>query len=139
MDKLSSLVTYNNLTVDANKTLNEDMGSNSNQNGSTYASSAGEFCGPQFKSFEQSYKIIHGYASLAVSLVGTNANILNLIVLSQQEMINPTNAIITALALADLLTMMEYILYAVYLILPGSKSSYAWASFVLIHSNFSQV
>lgn len=74
-----------------------------------------------------------------VCLFGAQANILNLIVLTRRDMINPTNAILTGLALADLLNMLEYIPYAFYLLLPGSRTTYAWALFVLIHSNFSQV
>lgn len=125
-----------NHTAGLNDTLMEDplLGS-----GDNVTSTAAGYCGTSLKSFERSYKSVHGYTSLLVCLFGAQANILNLIVLTRKEMINPTNAILTGLALADLLNMMEYIPYAVYMILPGSKTTYAWALFVLIHSNFSQV
>lgn len=96
------------------------------------------YCGNSLRSLSKSYRTVHGYTSLMVCLFGAQANILNLIVLTRREMINPTNAILTGLALADLLNMLEYIPYAVYMILPGMKTTHAWAIFVLIHSNFSQ-
>ncbi|ODM90490.1 hypothetical protein Ocin01_16192 [Orchesella cincta] len=52
-----------------------------------------EYCGAGLKAFGDAYRGIHGYASLVVCLFGSIANILNLIVLTRREMINPTNAI----------------------------------------------
>lgn len=125
-------VAFNDTVVDGDSLLGESSGN------STASVSLG-YCGTSLKSFQNSYKLVHGYTSLLVCLFGAQANILNLIVLTRREMINPTNAILTGLALADLLNMMEYIPYAVFMILPGSKLTFAWATFVLIHSNFSQV
>lgn len=109
------------------------------------ASSVAGYCGQDFKAVGNAYRDIHGYTSLVVCVFGALANILNLIVLTRKEMINPTNAILTGLALADLLNMVEYIPFAIYMnFLPdestgGQRKTYGWAIFVLIHSNFSQV
>lgn len=103
-----------------------------------------EFC-EQLQVVGGAYNIAHGYTSLIVCSFGTVANILNLIILTRKEMINSTNLILTGLAFADLLTMVEYVPYAVYMyFLPdpvdgGRRKTYAWALYVLIHSNFSQV
>lgn len=56
---------------------------------------------------------------------------------------NPTNTILTGLALADLLNELEYMPFAIcmkVLASPGfPPKTYPWAVFVLAHSNFSQV
>ncbi|CAL8112156.1 unnamed protein product [Orchesella dallaii] len=98
-----------------------------------------EYCGASLKAFGVAYRGIHGYTSLVVCLFGSIANILNLIVLTRREMINPTNIILTGLALADLLNMVEYIPYAIYMTHFRQEKTYGWAMFVLMHSNFSQV
>jgi mannose/fructose/N-acetylgalactosamine-specific phosphotransferase system component IIC len=88
---------------------------------------------------------IHGYASLIVCLFGSVANSLNIAVLTRREMTSPTNALLTGLAVADLLVMLEYIPFACHMyILQDTRTdierySYSWATFVLFHSNFAQV
>ncbi|PNF24887.1 hypothetical protein B7P43_G10168 [Cryptotermes secundus] len=89
---------------------------------------------------------VHGYVSLVVCLFGSVANSLNIAVLTRREMTSPTNALLTGLAVADLLVMLEYIPFACHMYMPQSTSrtatdqySYAWAVFVLFHSNFAQV
>ncbi|KAK2579309.1 hypothetical protein KPH14_008262 [Odynerus spinipes] len=56
---------------------------------------------------------------------------------------SPTNMILTGLAVADLLVMIEYVPYAIhaYLYHRSRKDTftYGWAVFVLFHSNFGQV
>jgi len=97
------------------------------------------------KKFGLSYKRVHGYLSLSVSCFGSIANILNLIVLTRTELITPTNLILTGLAFADMLNMLEYIPYVFYSSfypnpVDGTlRKTYAWALFVLFHANFSQV
>ncbi|XP_011297315.1 FMRFamide receptor-like isoform X1 [Fopius arisanus] len=58
-------------------------------------------------------------------------------------MSSPTNAILTGLAVADLLVMIEYIPYASHMYLYHRSRrdtyTYGWAVFVLIHSIFTQV
>lgn len=93
--------------------------------------------------FHTRYVFIHGWASILVCVFGSIANSLNIAVLTRKEMISPTNAILTGLAVADLLVMLEYIPYAVhsYLYLQPSRDrfTYGWALFVLFHALFGQV
>jgi hypothetical protein len=77
---------------------------------------------------------------------GSVANSLNIAVLTRREMTSPTNALLTGLAVADLLVMLEYIPFACHMYLPQGtwradedRYSYPWAAFVLFHSNFAQV
>ncbi|ALC42902.1 DmsR-1 [Drosophila busckii] len=103
------------------------------------------YCGSGMDNFHTSYKNMHGYVSLVVCLLGTLANTLNIIVLTRREMISPTNAILTGLAVADLAVMLEYIPYTVHDFILGSslpwetRLGYNWACFIMFHSIFAQV
>jgi len=98
-----------------------------------------EHCGSGLKAFGAAYSPYHGYACMVVCLFGTAANILNMITLTRRPMWNPTNAILTALAVADLLSMVEYLPYAIHRIFFGDNKTFAWAMYVLIHSHVAQV
>ena len=103
-----------------------------------------QYCGQQLALFGSVYRKMHGYISLIVCLFGMVANSLNIIVLTRKDMISPTNAILTGLAFADNLVMIEYIPFAVHMyILAGrpvaDKFTYPWTVFVLIHAHVSQV
>ena len=78
-----------------------------------------------------------------VCLFGTIANLINVAVLTRREMAtNPINRILTGLAVADVLVMLEYIPFSVYmyLIFPGQRNfPYSWAVFILFHVHFSQI
>ncbi|CAG7834080.1 unnamed protein product [Allacma fusca] len=100
---------------------------------------ARNYCGAGWTRFQYTYGSVHGYFSLVVCFFGCLANLLNLIVLTRKAMISPTNAILTGLALADLLNMIEYIPFAVYRLYVHRRYPYGWAVFILVHSNFSQV
>lgn len=101
---------------------------------------AGDECG--LDSFHRGYAKIHGWASLFVCIFGSIANSLNIVVLTRREMSSPTNAILTGLAVADLLVMLEYIPYAshMYLYIRPRRDMYTYGSamFVLFHSIFAQ-
>jgi len=60
------------------------------------------------------YQRIHGYLSLAACTFGSTSNAMNIAVLTRQALISPTNLLLTALAVADLSTMVFYIPYAAY-------------------------
>ncbi|XP_015433844.1 PREDICTED: sex peptide receptor-like [Dufourea novaeangliae] len=94
-------------------------------------------------SFHSHYSQLHGWISLFVCVFGSIANILNILVLTRREMRSPTNIILTGLALADLLVMIDYIPYSFHLYLyrrsRRDRFTYGWAVFVLFHSNFAQV
>ncbi|KAG8270895.1 myosuppressin receptor activity protein [Homalodisca vitripennis] len=82
----------------------------------------------------------YGYGSLLVCVFGSVANLLNIAALSRQEMSSRTNAILTGLAVADLLVLLEYILFACHMYLPQrpkrERFSYGWALFVLLHAQW---
>ncbi|CAH1783972.1 unnamed protein product [Owenia fusiformis] len=94
------------------------------------------------KAFNDWYTGIHGHLSVFVCILGIVANILNIIVLTRKNMINSVNCILTWLAIADLLTMMSYLPFALYFYcLTGPDEtyghSYNWVAFILFHNCFS--
>jgi hypothetical protein len=101
------------------------------------------YCSGTLREILLSYKSVHGYFSLVVCVFGTLANVLNVAVLTRKEMASaPINRLLTALAIADMLVMLEYVPYAcyAYLVLPGEiNMPYNWAVFVLFHCHFTQV
>jgi hypothetical protein len=101
------------------------------------------YCSGTLREVLLSYRSVHGYFSLIVCIFGTVANVLNVAVLTRRDMAStPINRILTALAIADMLVMLEYVPYAcyAYLVLPGEiNMPYSWAMFVLFHSHFTQV
>ncbi|XP_017792657.1 PREDICTED: sex peptide receptor-like [Habropoda laboriosa] len=94
-------------------------------------------------SFHSRYTHLHGWISMFVCIFGSIANVLNILVLTRREMRSPTNIILTGLAVADLLVMIDYIPYAFHLYLYRRSRrdtfTYGWTIFVLFHSNFAQV
>lgn len=66
------------------------------------------------RQFGQSYQRVHGYLSVMVCIFGIVSNLLNIIVLTRRHMSSPTNFILTALAIADTLTMSTYPIFAIY-------------------------
>lgn len=93
--------------------------------------------------FHTKYIAVHGWASFLVCVFGSIANGLNIAVLTRKEMCSATNAILTGLAVADLLVMLEYIPYALHSYLyirpPQNTYTYGWTVFVLFHALFAQV
>jgi len=90
--------------------------------------------------FHTNYGRIHGYICNVVCIFGVISNILNVIVLTRRHMITPTNYILTALAIADFLTMLTYLVYATYFYIasdpaPGGHSA-VWMYFILVHHHF---
>ena len=89
------------------------------------------------------YSNYHGYVSLVVCIAGVVFNGFNVVVLTRKDMINSTNYFLTALALADFLTMLSCIPFAVqFHCLYGNERSlerntYPWSVFLLVHVNFS--
>lgn len=104
------------------------------------------YCGSELVAFSKFYaQNVHGYASLAICIAGSVANIMNIIVLTRRDMISPTNVVLTGLAIADLAVLLDYIPYTCHTYLRPKEHSvkdrytYGWALFVFWHSNFSQV
>lgn len=100
------------------------------------------FCVTQGHAFQRVYIYIHGYIALIICLLGCAANSVNIAVLSRKEMASSTNSILTGLAVADLLVMIDYIPFALHIYTnicaELNRNSYAWAVFVYFHSIFSQ-
>lgn len=100
-------------------------------------------CVPGALNFNKAYSRLHGYVALVVCVIGSTTNSINIAVLSRREMTSSTNSILTGLAVADLLVMLEYIPYALHMNIKigpqVNKNTYAWAVFVYFHSIFSQV
>ncbi|CAH0406448.1 unnamed protein product [Chilo suppressalis] len=100
------------------------------------------YCVPGGQVFQSVYVQVHGYIALIICLLGSAANSVNIAVLSRKEMASSTNSILTGLAVADLLVMLDYIPFALHLYTSiGSqhnRNSYGWAVFIYFHSIFSQ-
>ena len=100
------------------------------------------YCVPEGQAFQRAYVRIHGYIALLICLLGCAANSVNIAVLSRKEMISSTNSILTGLAVADLLVMIDYIPLALHIYTDIcaelNRNSYAWAVYVYFHSIFSQ-
>lgn len=99
-----------------------------------------------FACHPSSYVHVHGYLSLVVCCFGCIANTLNIIVLTRREMRSPTNHILTGLAVADLVVMLDYIPYVIIdNLLPMFRVSrelrlaYSATWFVMFHSIFAQI
>lgn len=95
--------------------------------------------------FSKNYRDVHGYFSILVCIFGSVTNVLNICVLTTREMRWPTNFILTGLAVADLLVMLEYIPFACHFFLdPLSRRtttyfSYGWAIYTIFHALFTQI
>ncbi|XP_062526276.1 neuropeptide receptor A13 isoform X2 [Bombyx mori] len=100
------------------------------------------YCVPGATNFNKAYSRLHGYIALVICIVGSATNSINIAVLSRREMSSSTNSILTGLAVADLLVMLEYIPYALHMNIKigpqVNKNTYAWTVFVYFHSIFSQ-
>ncbi|KAF5308145.1 hypothetical protein FQR65_LT06324 [Abscondita terminalis] len=90
--------------------------------------------------YSQNY---HGYVAITVCFFGIIANILTIAVLTRKDMAAaPINRILTGIAVADMLLMLEYTSFAYYyyIELPGKLNFPYWgAAFILFHANFTQV
>lgn len=95
--------------------------------------------------FSKQYKDnIHGYLSLTVCIFGSLTNIFNICVLMTKQMRSPTNSILTGLAVADLLVMLQYVPFTIHRNLPPSPLHYShfnypWALFYKVNHLFTLV
>ena len=91
--------------------------------------------------FSAAYQPIHGYVSLVVCVFGIASNVMNIVVLTRRNMITATNRILTALAVADMLTMVSYMPYAVYfycvaVLDEAYPHPWGWIVYLLFNTNF---
>ena len=69
------------------------------------------------------YLPAHGYVALAVCIVGTIFNMVNIMVLTHKDMRTiPINLILTGIAVADCLVMLEYIPFSIHMYLLDDKN-----------------
>jgi len=101
---------------------------------------------PGLSAFGNWYSGIHGYVAISICTWGVIANLANIIVLTRRSMVSSTNFILTWLAVADLLTMSSYILFALQfyvmrdtrLSFPSTESLF-WIRFLVFYANFSVI
>jgi hypothetical protein len=79
----------------------------------------------------------HGYLASIICVLGIIANGVNIIVLTRKNMISATNTILTALAVADGLTMMAYLPFAILYYWASDDHSRGVAEFFLFYIYFS--
>lgn len=86
---------------------------------------------------------IHGYTSLIVCIFGITTNIINVTVLARKDMRNPTNALLSSLAVSDILTMLPYVPFVIHFYcafsphdMSAEKYSYSWGMYMLFLINF---
>ncbi|XP_044263835.1 G-protein coupled receptor dmsr-1-like isoform X2 [Tribolium madens] len=101
-------------------------------------------CGGEFEIVARIYAHeYHPYLAIAVCLFGTVANILNIAVLTRKDMAcAPINRILKALAVADMILMIEYIPYAYYDYIFVKKKMdfpYPGAVYMLFHAHITQI
>ena len=93
------------------------------------------------KRFSVWYQGVHGYVSIVVCVFGIISNIMNIVVLTQKSMVTPTNYLLSALAIADMLTMASYLPCAMYFYCisvpdPNYNHPYGWILYLLFNTNF---
>lgn len=100
-------------------------------------------CGGQLKDLVTLYADeYHPYCAILVCVLGIVANCLNVMVLTRKDMAAaPINRILTALALADMLLMFEYIPFSLYYMYDSKEKNlpYYGAVFVLLHMHVTQI
>ncbi|XP_029159176.1 FMRFamide receptor-like [Nylanderia fulva] len=101
------------------------------------------YCDGAIRDLAIQYKNYHGYAALFICSFGTLTNVLNIIVLTRKDTKAASiNRILTGLAVADVLVMLEYIPFAIYkyFVLPEHRIfPYGGAAFILFHMHFTQL
>ncbi|GIY64035.1 sex peptide receptor [Caerostris darwini] len=140
-----------NLEMYINASMNEHFQSNNNHSNLSHATILGipneidyPYFGDYLAQYQKGYGAVHGYLSFAFCLFGITANILNIIVLTRKNMISPTNAILTGIAVADMLVMLSYLPFTFHNYIrhdldEAAKFSYGWTVFTLFHAHFTVV
>lgn len=89
------------------------------------------------------YAQYHGHLAIVVCIFGTFTNLINVAVLTRKDMAcAPINRILTGLAVADMMLMIEYMPFAYYyhVELPGKLNfPFSAAVFMLFHIHFTQI
>lgn len=100
-------------------------------------------CGGRLKIWATTYASeYHPYCAVIICFLGIVTNCLNIVVLTRTDMATiPINKILTALAWADMLIMLEYIPFTVYYKLDSQDKelSYNGAVYILFHIHVTQI
>ncbi|NP_001308594.1 sex peptide receptor [Tribolium castaneum] len=92
-------------------------------------------------SVKKTFSVYHNYLSVIICIFGSVTNVLNICVLTTKPMRCPTNMILTGLALANLLVILDYLPFV--FLYNGDKAyafhfTYNLAVFVIFHAWFAQ-
>ncbi|XP_065572118.1 G-protein coupled receptor dmsr-1-like [Artemia franciscana] len=104
-----------------------------------------EICGSIFRTVGIAYRPYHGYISLIVSILGVILNSFVILILRDKKLRSPFYSLLSALAIADSLVMLEYIAWCIHFYELFSIRNledihtFSWACFNLFHAFFSQV
>ena len=90
--------------------------------------------------FCEAYFLAHGYVAVALCLYGLLSNFFTILIFSRRGMRTPVNVLLTAIAIADSLTMLPYIPYAIYFYIVvkcvkwecASQYSQFWVTYMLV-------
>jgi len=86
------------------------------------------------KQFSKDFRNYHIYLSFIICTLGSILNAFNIFILSTKQMRSPTNLILTALAIADVFVMLEYMPFAYLQHESTSYFTYNFASFLIFHA-----
>ena len=66
---------------------------------------------------------MHGYLAVTVCVLGTFFNMMNILVLTHKDMrTNPINLLLTGIAVADMMVMLEYIPFTIHMYLVQGRT-----------------
>ncbi|XP_066157781.1 G-protein coupled receptor dmsr-1-like [Euwallacea fornicatus] len=107
------------------------------------SSTADPTCGGHLKELANIYaEDYHPYCAIVVCLLGIVTNCLNIIILTRKDMVSvPINRILTSLACADVLLMIEYIPFTLYYKYESKEKMfpYVGAVYMLCHMHVTQI
>lgn len=78
------------------------------------------------ENYGHAYWNIHPYLSLIICVFGVSTNLVNVFILCQDKMRNSINCILTGIAVSDIMTMLDYIPFAVQFYLLTGISKYLY-------------
>ena len=76
------------------------------------------------EAYALAYWNVHPYLSLVICTFGISTNVVNIVILTRQKMLNSINCVLTGIALSDIITMLDYIPYAVHFYLVTELGKY---------------
>ncbi|KAL3862218.1 hypothetical protein ACJMK2_008204 [Sinanodonta woodiana] len=92
------------------------------------------------ESYAYWYWEVHPYLSLIVCTFGIATNIVNIVILTRKKMLSSINTILTGIAISDIVTMMEYLPYALHFYILTDiddltkRHTFGWSTYLVVHS-----